>query len=77
MACLDLVISVDSSVAHLPGAIGKRCLMLSPYTRCWRWWSEETGWPWYNKMKLYHQEQSGSWDKPMREVIQQVKWMMK
>ena len=77
MMYLDLIITVDSAVAHLAGAIGKPCLMLSPYTRCWRWWSKQTGWPWYNRMKLFHQAQDGSWDRVMREVIANAKWIVK
>ena len=77
IACLDLVISVDSAVAHLAGALGKRCLMLSPFSRCWRWWGHETGWPWYGKMKIYQQEQSGSWERPMAKVVKDALWMTK
>lgn len=77
MASLDLIISVDSAVAHLAGAIGKPCLMLSPYSRCWRWWSKETGWPWYGKMKIYSQEANGSWALPMKKVVKDALWMLK
>ena len=60
---LDLVISVDSAVAHLAGAMGKPVLMLAPYTRCWRWWrtNEGSGQPWYGMMKILPQEKNGSW----------------
>ena len=77
IASLDFVISVDSAVAHLAGALGKPCLMLSPYSRCWRWWSKDTGWPWYNRMKIFHQESSGSWSEPMKQVVKSALWMAK
>ena len=77
IACLDLVISVDSAVAHLAGAIGKPVLMLSPYSRCWRWWGKETGWPWYGRMRTYQQEQGGAWDKPVAKAIRDALWIMK
>jgi tetratricopeptide (TPR) repeat protein len=73
MSHLNMVISVDSAVAHLAGAIGKPCLMLSPYTRCWRWWGRDSGWPWYERMGLYEQSRDGSWDVAMRQVLDRVK----
>jgi ADP-heptose:LPS heptosyltransferase len=77
IASLDMVISVDSAVAHLAGAIGKPVLMLSPFSRCWRWWGQETGWPWYSRMRIYPQEQNGSWARPMAKATKDALWMMK
>lgn len=71
--CLDLVISVDSAVAHLAGALGKPCLMLSPYSRCWRWWGQDSGWPWYDRMFVYSQSEDGSWNKAVHNVVRAVK----
>ena len=68
---LDLVVSVDSAVAHLTGAIGKPCMMLAPYTRCWRWWNNN-GLPWYNNMTQYTQAMNGTWDDAMRAVLRDV-----
>lgn len=65
---LDVVISVDSAVAHLASAIGKPCLMLSPYTRCWRWWGKTTGWPWYRRMAIFYQSKNGTWDAAMQHI---------
>jgi tetratricopeptide (TPR) repeat protein len=76
IADLDLVISVDSAVAHIAGGMGKPCLMLSPFTRCWRWWHEDTGWPWYQDMYLYSQSENGSWDKAMEAVTAEVASIM-
>lgn len=72
---LDCVISVDSAVAHLTGALGETCFMLSPYTRCWRWWDRRTGAPWYNNnnMLQFHQSESGSWDSAMERLIGEVR----
>jgi tetratricopeptide (TPR) repeat protein len=69
ISCLDLVISVDSAVAHLAGAMGKPTIMLSPYTRCWRWWGKESGWPWYPRMKIFHQKGNGSWHSAIKDAI--------
>ena len=58
---LDLVIAVDSSVAHLAGAMGVPCVVLSPFTRCWRWWDEDSGDPWYSRMWISSQHEFGNW----------------
>ena len=76
IARLDLVISVDSAVAHLAGAMGKPCVLLSPYTRCWRWWSKNNGWPWYERMTTFHQSQSGHWTEAVRNVTKTTKEYM-
>jgi tetratricopeptide (TPR) repeat protein len=60
---LDLVISVDTAVAHLAGALGKPVWMLSQFSRCWRWKNIETesGAPWYDSMKVFKQRSPGDW----------------
>lgn len=59
---LDLVIAVDTAVAHLAGAMGKPIWMLSPFTRCWRWWGAADGTmaPWYAG-RLFPQRAPGDW----------------
>jgi hypothetical protein len=59
---LDLVISVDTSVAHLSGALGKKTLVLLSSTHCWRWLLERDDTPWYPSMRLYRQEANGDWE---------------
>ena len=65
---LDLVISVDTSVAHLAGALGTPVWLLLRYDACWRWLLERTDSPWYPSMSLYRQSQPDDWD----DVIQRV-----
>ena len=72
MSYLDLIISVDSAVAHVAGAIGKPCLMLAPYSYCWRWWDLPTGLPWYRDMYQYEQAPDGTWDAAMCAVVHDV-----
>ena len=61
IAGLDLVISVDTSVAHLAGAVGKPVWLLSRFDGCWRWLRERSDSPWYPKLRLYRQPSQGNW----------------
>ena len=65
---LDLVISVDTSTAHLAGALGKPVWILNRFDTDWRWLLERTDSPWYPTAKLYRQEKAGDWDAVVRRV---------
>jgi ADP-heptose:LPS heptosyltransferase len=66
---LDLVITVDTSVAHLAGASGKPVWMLSRFDACWRWGTEGQQTPWYPTMRIYRQESYGDWSVPLRRLV--------
>lgn len=61
VAQLDLVVTVDTAVAHLAGAMGKPVLLLAPQTLCWRWQIDGVESPWYPATKVIRQRQVGSW----------------
>ncbi len=67
---LDLVISVDTSTAHLAGALGKPVLILSRFDACWRWMLDRADSPWYPTVRLLRQPTPGDWDSVMGEVGQ-------
>jgi tetratricopeptide (TPR) repeat protein len=61
IAELDLVISVDTSIAHLAGALGRRCWLLLPFAPDWRWMLDRDDTPWYPAMRLYRQSRPHDW----------------
>jgi ADP-heptose:LPS heptosyltransferase len=65
---LDLVITVDTSVAHLAGALGKPVWILSRYAGCWRWLNGREDSPWYPTARVFHQTEPGDWDDVVRRV---------
>lgn len=67
---LDLVVSIDTSVAHLAGAMGKPCWTLLPAIHCdWRWLRDRTDSPWYPTMRLYRQTTPRDWTATVDQVI--------
>ena len=65
---MDLVITIDTSVAHLAGAMGKPVWILLPYNPDWRWLLDRNDSPWYPSARLFRQQQIGNW----AAVIDQV-----
>jgi hypothetical protein len=65
---LDLVISVDTSTAHLAAAMGKPTWILNRYDSCWRWLLDRDDSPWYPTVKLYRQQRLGDWESVLERV---------
>jgi len=61
VANLDLVISVDTAVAHLAGALGRPVWLLNRFDSCWRWLAGRDDSPWYPSLRLFRQTQPGDW----------------
>jgi hypothetical protein len=65
---LDLVISVDTSVVHLVGALGKPIWLLNRYNTCWRWLLDRDDSPWYPSLRQFRQDQSRDWAPVIRSL---------
>ena len=68
IAGLDLVITVDSMVAHLAGALGRPTWLLLRHDADWRWMQHRADSPWYPSMRLYRQPAPGDWEAVIRQV---------
>jgi tetratricopeptide (TPR) repeat protein len=69
VSLMDLVISVDTSVAHLAGALGKPVWILLPFAPDWRWLLDREDSPWYPTARLFRQPMIGDWDSVIHTVI--------
>jgi predicted O-linked N-acetylglucosamine transferase (SPINDLY family) len=69
---LDVVIAVDTSVAHLAGAMLKPVWLLLPRAPDWRWLLDRDDSPWYPTMKLFRQKQIGDWDEVISRVVHAI-----
>jgi Tfp pilus assembly protein PilF len=69
---LDVVITVDTSVAHLAGAMGKPVWILNRFDGCWRWRLNQSDTLWYPSMKLYFQPSPGDWQSVIDDVIRDL-----
>ena len=72
LAMLDLIITVDTSVAHLAGAMGKAVALLLPFSPDFRWLLDRTDSPWYPSMRLFRQAAIGDWSAPFAQLRQEL-----
>jgi hypothetical protein len=72
IAALDLVICVDTMIAHLAGALGRPVWVLLRYAADWRWMLDRTGSPWYSSMRLFRQRSPDDWEGLVEDVRNQL-----
>jgi hypothetical protein len=65
---LDLIIAVDTSVAHLAGALGKPFWLMNRYNTDWRWLLDREDSPWYPTARLFRQDETRQWDNVIARV---------
>ena len=75
VANLDLVIAVDTAVAHLAGGLGRPVWLLSRYDACWRWLAGRQDSPWYPSLRFYRQPKPGDWDSVIAAVAGELEGM--
>jgi hypothetical protein len=68
MENLDLIVTVDTSMGHLAGALGKPAWILIPKAADWRWMLDREDSPWYPSVRLFRQQKPGAWDEPMARL---------
>ena len=68
IAGLDLVVTVDTAVAHLAGALGRPVWLLDRFDHCWRWLRGRTDSPWYPSLTIFRQPRPGDWADPVARV---------
>jgi ADP-heptose:LPS heptosyltransferase len=71
VANLDLVITVDTAVAHLAGALGVPVWLMLPYAPDWRWLVGRNDTPWYDSIRLFRQPAPGEWE-PVTAAIAEL-----
>jgi hypothetical protein len=76
IGCLDLVITVDTSVAHLAGALGCRTWILLPYTPDYRWLLDREDSPWYPTMRLFRQSETREYGSVLDRIRSELKGLI-
>jgi tetratricopeptide (TPR) repeat protein len=71
--CLDLVITVDTSLTHLGGALGKKAWVLVPFDGDWRWLIDREDSPWYPTVRVFRQKSRGDWAGVIARVAEQLR----
>lgn len=75
MMHLDVVISVDTAIAHLAGALGRPTwIMLNQYAVDWRWLLNRDDSPWYSQARLFRQPVRGDWESVTKKIVQYLSW---
>jgi len=68
---MDRIITIDTSLAHLSGALGKETCVLLPFLPDWRWLLDRSDSPWYASLRLIRQNILGDWQDPLQQLKNQ------
>jgi len=76
ISALDVVVSVDTAVAHLAGALGKPVFIMNRVDSDWRWPRKNGKTPWYDSARIFHQRVQDEWQPTLASVREGLKWML-
>lgn len=65
---IDVLVTIDSSIIHIAGALGIKTYLMLPHTAEWRWFNDTTSTPWYDSVKIFRQSKNGEWQSVIDEV---------
>ena len=72
LEAMDVVVTVDTSVAHLAGALGVKTFLLLPYAADWRWFRDSKTTPWYKSVEIFKQTDCISWEREIKEIVKRI-----
>ena len=72
----NLIITCDTSIAHLAGTLGKKTYLLLDYNNDWRWGVNRDYSIWYKSIKIFRQDEAGLWDRPFTQVYNNIKSLL-
>lgn len=70
---IDILVTIDSAIAHLAGALGVRTFLLLPYSSEWRWFEDTKDTPWYGSVRIFKQQRPYSWESVVKEIYNTIK----
>jgi len=70
---MDVIITVDTVIAHLAGALGKKTFLLLPDKSSFLWMGERSDSQWYPTIKIFRQKKLGDWELPIQNIIKEFK----
>lgn len=73
IANIDVLITIDSAIAHLAGALGIKTYLMLPYSSEWRWFDDTETTPWYNSIKIFKQEKPYCWGDVVEKITNEIK----
>ena len=72
LKAMDVLVTVDTSVAHLAGALGVKTFLLLSYASDWRWFNDTKTTPWYKSVEIFKQTDHISWEEPINNIIEKL-----
>lgn len=72
LKAMDVVVTVDTSIAHLSGALGVKTFLLLPYASDWRWFEDTKTTPWYRSVEIFKQKDCISWEREIEDIVKRI-----